>query len=228
MTVTMKKPQVEGTKIEVAEPKLRFKITNTKAAHYPNTLLETDYHKLKTGDVVIIGTNYNVLYEVIEISRQLLPMANYQTWKKRLYNQTTDANGNPILIPRDNKLANLLDEYIEKNHFGICLIRLQTLIGGNNISRRKSVKVMYEPDMVKAINYRYQPTVVSVEDMIKRKQSMQTRAQIAANRAVSKANLLDKSILALTELRDELGKKKPPVVVPAPVPVPDLPAEMPF
>lgn len=202
MTATMKKPQ--QTKIEVAEPKLRFKITNQKAKYFPDALTETDYHKLKIGDIVTVGTNYNSLYEVIDIWRATVTEYELNHWNSRIAHSYSNITGSTReILYKDNDLKKLLDKYKESGNFGVCQIKIKTILRGNNIARRTSTKILFEPETTRHINYNNVLTRVSIADMILRKQTQADHAVAVADRATKKRDLLlhSKGVLEALEAR---------------------------
>lgn len=128
------------TKIEVSNPtNVKFKIRNLKNTHYPKELLETDYLKLKKGDLVSQGYNYNTIYEVIDIYRGGMSVAEYEVWIKAVGIQSYSPS------PVNKDMFDLLETYKNNCNFGVCYIKIQTALRGDKLPKKGGIKVIKEP-----------------------------------------------------------------------------------
>lgn len=128
------------TKIEVSNPtNVKFKIRNLKNEHYPKELLETDYLKLKKGDLVSQGYNYNTIYEVLDIYRGGMSVAEYEIWIKAVGIQSYSPS------PSNKQMFDLLEDYKSNCNFGVCYIKIQTALRGNKLPKKGGIKVIKEP-----------------------------------------------------------------------------------
>jgi len=214
MTQTMTKPKkVKQAKIELEDsaPKLRFKITNTRAQHFPGPLAETDIFKFKVGELVSNSYNSTVIYEIVEISRDILHSTEISNWQSRLYRLERQADGTiSRSYSKDTTVTDLLEKYKQSSNFGVCRIKLKTVLRGANISQKASYKYVKELDIVKAVNYNGLVRV-DLDDMLRRRQGTVAKADTQIYRLTARRSNALKQMNAIEAVKN---KYFPPVAQP--------------
>lgn len=216
MTQTMTKPKkVKQTKIELDDttPKLRFKITNTRAQHFPGPLTETDYFKYKVGELVCNSYNSTAIYEIVEISRDILHSTEITNWESRLYRNEKLSDGSMHKVSRDSTATDLLEKYKKSNNFGVCRIKLKTVLRGANVSQKASYKIIKELDIVKAVNYNG-IIRADLDTMLQRRANTVTKLNSQATRINARR---DSAIRQMTAIETVKNKYFPPVAQPIPL-----------
>lgn len=188
---------------------MRLKITNTRTQYYPNALTETDYHKFKVGDLVCIGYNYNTIYQIESIFRDVLDINDEKRWLSKIVHQYATYGTTPAKVQiYDQKMFDLIQEYKKNGNFGVCRIKLKTLLRGTNLPKRAGTKLVWEPDQVSAINYnRIQK--VDINAILKSKDHMIARVDRQISKLNSRKDNIIKNKQALEQLDNLLNPKLP-------------------
>jgi len=203
MTQTMAKPKVKQTKIELdTTPKLRFKITNTRAQHFPGPLTETDYFGFKVGELVCNSYNSTAIYEIVEISRDILHTTEISNWRSKLLRSTKQPDGTILTVPKDQKAYDLLVKYQESNNFGVCRIKLKTVLRGTNISQKNTYKNIKELDIVKCINYNGIERV-DLNNLIQKKTTIVTKLNSQVVKLQTRLSSTKRHMTSLEMVRDK-------------------------
>lgn len=216
MTQTMTKPKkVKQTKIELDDtaPKLRFKITNTRAQHFPGPLTQTDYFGFKVGELVCNSYNSTAIYEIVEISRDILAGSEITQWESRLYRNEKLSDGSLHKVSRDSLATELLEKYKKSNNFGVCRIKLKTVLRGANISQKNSFKIVKELDIVKAVNYNG-IVRVDLDAMLQRRANAVSKLTSQAVRINARKDSAMKQMYAIEAVKN---KYFPPTAQPIPL-----------
>lgn len=213
MTKTMTKPKVKQAKIDVEEnliPKLRFKITNTKAQYFPDPLTQTDYFGWQVGDLLCSSYNTTAIFEVVEISRDLLTAVELASLESRLYNKSKQSDGTIIKLPKDKLACDLFEKYKNCGNFGVCTVKLKTVMRGATISQRNNFKTIKELAFVKSVNYNGFVRA-DLDAMIQRRTNVVNKVAAQANRLVARRDSALKQIQAIETVKN---KYYPPVASP--------------
>lgn len=142
------------SKVEVEVPALKFRFVKTKEKAYPNPLEETDYFGWKVGDLLVQGYNYNTVYQIINIFRDNLDPTLDTSWMSRVVRQQMNyQTKQSVPMVMDQKMHDLLLEYKKNGNFGACRIQIKTVLRGTQLPKRKSIKLVWEPEQVRHINY---------------------------------------------------------------------------
>lgn len=205
--ITETKTKKKQAKIELQNPNTGFKIklTNMKTQYFPDELKETDILKVKIGDIVSIGWNVNTLYKVVDIYRDMISTIEYENWKKRLITYFG------VII--DQKIYDFLEKYKNSGNFGVCRIKIKTVLRGDKLPIKGGVKILKELDVVSPICYK-DLKVTDLKNIVRLKINSESAFEYQIKAIVTKKDKIVKQRKAVELLIDTLNPNlNPPVEV---------------
>jgi hypothetical protein len=196
-----KKKKVETT-VEVSQG-FRLKITNLKKEAFPGPLTESDYGQYKVGDYLIKGHNYNNLFQITEITREVFPDYQYQAIMRLITTKNTDGT----LNIRNQRAFDLIEKYKKSHNFGACWIKYKTIVRGAKVITTNRVTRFCE---FNCLNTRNVYRVVDPVAVMAQRSSEASLIDYKVQRLLNKQKALNNTKNAIEAYLDSLKPKPQP------------------
>jgi hypothetical protein len=178
---------------------LKLKFINLKTQIYPDPLVETDYFRLKVGDLVSLGHSSSNIYRIETIHRDLMTDFKRNHWRTKLKGYNGQSS--------DKLASSLIDEYEKNGNFGLCVLKLRKMIGSGKLLKRQICKTVLELDYVRGITWSSCLNKVHIPNIINEKDYLIKRIERKAQELLDKKPNVENQIKALRDLMDILNPK---------------------